>query len=107
MGELEADQIVEFGRQKEQFFLKEAALVRTIDGLLSFLEDLEYEQLALAVASSGSRSRVHFLLERLDLKKFFQAVVTGDEVEQGKPHPAVFLKAAQQLGIDPPRVDCI
>ena len=27
-------------------------------------------------------------------------VVTGDEVEQGKPHPAVFLRAAQQLGMD-------
>jgi len=104
MGELEADQIVEYGQQKDQYFLEEAALVRTIDGLLSFLEDLEYEQLALAVASSGSRSRVDFLLERLDLKKFFQAVVTGDEVEQGKPHPAVFLRAAQQLRIDPPEL---
>jgi len=101
MGELEADQIFEYGQQKERFFLEEAALVQTIDGLLSFLEDLEDEQLALAVASSGSRSRVHFLLERLDLKKFFQAVVTGDEVEQGKPHPAVFLKAAQHLAVDP------
>jgi beta-phosphoglucomutase len=101
MGELEANQVVEYGQQKEQFFLQEAALVRTIDGLLSFLEDLEYEQLPLAVASSGSRSRVDFLLERLDLKKFFQAVVTGDEVEQGKPHPAVFLKAAQHLAVDP------
>ena len=38
MGELEADKIVEYGQQKEQFFLEEAALVRTIYGLLSFLE---------------------------------------------------------------------
>jgi beta-phosphoglucomutase len=101
MGELEAEQIVEYGHRKEQFFRDEAAHVRTIDGLLSFLEDLEYEQLALAIASSGSRSRVHFLLDRLDLKKRFRVVITGDEVEQGKPHPAVFLRTAQQLGVDP------
>jgi beta-phosphoglucomutase family hydrolase len=101
MGELDADQTVEYGHRKEQFFRDEAAHVRTIDGLLGFLEDLEYEQLALAIASSGSRSRVHFLLDRLDLKKLFRVVITGDEVELGKPHPAVFLRAAQQLGVDP------
>jgi len=101
MGELDADQIVEYGRRKEQIFRDEAAHVRTIDGLRSFLEDLEFEQLALAIASSGSRSRIHFLLDMLDLKKLFRVVITGDEVEQGKPHPAVFLRAAQQLGVDP------
>ncbi len=101
MGELDADQIVEYGHRKEQFFRDEAAHVRTIDGLLGFLEDLKYEQLALAVASSGSRTRVDFLLDRLDLKKLFQVVITGDEVEHGKPHPAVFLTAAQHLGMDP------
>jgi len=101
MGELDADQIVEFGHRKEQFFRDEAAHVRTIDGLLGFLGDIEFQQVALAIASSGSRSRVDFLLERLDLQKFFQVVITGDEVEQGKPHPAVFLRAAQQMGVDP------
>ncbi|HKM82646.1 MAG TPA: HAD family phosphatase [Terriglobia bacterium] len=99
MGELDADQLVEYGHRKERFFHDEAAQVRTIDGLLGFLQDLENEQLALAIASSGSRSRVDFLLDRLDLKKRFRVVVTGDEVQQGKPHPAVFLKAAQQLGV--------
>ena len=101
MGELDADQIVEFGHRKEQFFRDEAAHVRTIDGLLGFLGDIEFQQVALAIASSGSRSRVDFLLERLDLQEFFQVVITGDEVEQGKPHPAVFLRAAQQMGVDP------
>jgi beta-phosphoglucomutase len=101
MGELDRDQIVEYGHRKEQFFRDEAAHVRTIDGLRKFLEGLEFEQLALAIASSGSRSRVHLLLDMLDLKKLFRVVITGDEVEQGKPHPAVFLRAAQQLGMDP------
>jgi beta-phosphoglucomutase family hydrolase len=104
MGELDAHQIVEYGHRKEQFFRNEAASVRTIDGVLDFLEGLKFEKLALAVASSGSRSRVDFLLDMLDLKKFFQVVITGDEVEQGKPHPAVFLAAARHLGIDPPEL---
>ncbi len=101
MGELDADQIVEYGLRKEQCFREEAAHVRTAEGLLDFLEDLKFEQLALAIASSGSKSRIHFLLDGFDWKKYFRVVVTGDEVEQGKPHPAVFLKAAHQLGVDP------
>lgn len=104
MGELDADQIVEYGHRKEQFFRDEATHVRTINGLLSFLEDLEHEQLALAIASSGSRTRVDFLLDRLDLKELFRVVITGDEIGPGKPDPAIFLAAAHHLGIDPPEL---
>jgi len=100
MGAMEADQMTEYGLRKEQFFRDEAAHVRMADGLLDFLESLQSGQLALAVASSGSKSRIHFLLDQFDLRKYFGVVITGNEVEQGKPHPGVFLKAAYQLGMD-------
>jgi beta-phosphoglucomutase len=101
LGELDAEKIAEYGHRKEQFFRDEAADVRTIGGLLGFLEKLEAAQLFLGIASSGSRGRVDFLLDRLGLKKYFGAVVTADEVAQGKPHPAVFLKVAERLQTDP------
>ena len=90
----------EYGLQKEQCFREEVTHVRIADGLLGFLEDLASEQLSVAIASSGSKSRIHFLVDRFGLDKFFRVIVTGDEVEQGKPDPAVFLKAADQLGVD-------
>jgi HAD superfamily hydrolase (TIGR01509 family) len=93
--------MISYGHRKEQFFRDEAGDVQTVDGLLSLLDDLEGAGVAIGVASSGSRSRVNFLLERLDLKKYFQAVVTGDEVKNGKPDPSVFLRAAQTLQKDP------
>jgi beta-phosphoglucomutase len=101
MGDLDADQIVEYGLRKEQCFRDEVTHVRMADGLIGFLEDLQSEQLALAIASSGSKSRILFLLDRFGLRKYFREIVAGNEVEQGKPHPAVFLRAAQQLGVDP------
>jgi beta-phosphoglucomutase len=101
LGELDAEKMAEYGRRKEQFFRDEAANVRTIKGVPKFLENMEEAKLALGIASSGSRARVDFLLERLNLKKHFGAVVTGDEVAQGKPHPAVFLKAAERLRTNP------
>src|SRR5260370_762574 len=101
LGDLDAELIIIYGRRKEQFFRDEAGEVQTVDGLLSFLEDLEDAGVAMGVASSGSKSRVSFLLDRLDLTKYFQVVVTGDEVKKGKPDPSIFLTAAQALEEDP------
>ena len=101
LGELDADKFVEYGRRKEQFFREGAADVRTIKGVPKLLENLQEGQVTLGIASSGSRARVNFLLEQLDLKRYFGAVVTGDEVAHGKPHPAVFLKAAERLQTNP------
>ena len=100
-GRIDEDKIIQYGRRKEEIFRDEAVNVQAIEGVLNFLEDLDSAQLPMGVASSGSRTRVDFLLRQLDLKKRFRVVVTADEVAHGKPDPAVFLKAAQDLQIHP------
>jgi beta-phosphoglucomutase len=101
LGELTSEELFNYGHQKEEIFRDEAAQVTTIEGLLDFLQELEAAQIVLSVASSGSRSRVEFLMQQLGLRHRFQVIVTGDEVEEGKPDPAVFLRAAERLRIDP------
>jgi beta-phosphoglucomutase-like phosphatase (HAD superfamily) len=51
----------------------------------------------MAVASSGSSGRVHFILDRLGIQEHFSTVVTGDDVHHGKPNPEIFWKAAELL----------
>ena len=104
LGDLDSKLMIESGHRKEQFFRDEAAAVQTIDGLVGFLEDLADSHVASAIASSGSGSRVNFLLDRLNLKKHFRVVITGDDVERGKPDPAIFLRAAQNLQLAPPEL---
>ena len=101
LGDLHSDQLVEYGHRKEQLFRDEAADVQAVEGVPAFLKDLKEAGLALAVASSATRSRVNFLLDRLELKRYFRAIVTVYDVENGKPHPAVFLRAARELRISP------
>lgn len=101
LGELDAEKIGEYAHRKEQLFRDDARHVRTIKGVTKFLKNLEETRLTLGIASSGSRTRVDFLLDHLDLKKYFGAVVTGDEVPHGKPDPDVFLKAAERLRTNP------
>jgi beta-phosphoglucomutase len=100
LGELSAEEIRRFGHKKEVFFQHEAAELKTIRGVEEFLEDLGREPLRLAVASAGSRSRVHYVLDQLRLQPYFDAVVAGDDVTLGKPDPAIFMLASARLGVD-------
>jgi HAD superfamily hydrolase (TIGR01509 family) len=52
-----------------------------------------------AVASSTKRRLVERNLEKLGLRPYFDAVVGGEDVRMGKPHPDIFLKAAGMLGL--------
>jgi beta-phosphoglucomutase len=51
-----------------------------------------------AVASSAPPANIDVLIEVLGLTELFQATVSAEEVPHGKPHPDVFLRAAEKLG---------
>jgi HAD superfamily hydrolase (TIGR01509 family) len=104
LGELSADELREYGRRKEELFREEAMDLQPTGGLNSFLEELRAAGLLLSVASSGSKSRVGYVLDRLHLTRLFQAVITGDDVLVGKPNPEIFQLAASAMGCGPSEV---
>jgi HAD superfamily hydrolase (TIGR01509 family) len=63
------------------------------------LKELRQMSLRLAVATSSVGASARPFLDRHHLKSFFDVVVTGDEVEQGKPAPDIYLRTAEKLGI--------
>src|SRR6478735_10951959 len=65
------------------------------------LEQLREMKLSLAVATSSVSASARPLLDRTGIRSLFSVVVTGDEVQQGKPHPDIYLLAAKKLGISP------
>ena len=65
------------------------------------LEQLREMKLPLAVATSSMSASARPLLDRTGIRSLFSVVVTGDEVQQGKPHPDIYLRAAKKLGISP------
>lgn len=71
-----------------------------LDGLLSLLESRGVRK---AVATSTERGQAVDQLGGLGLLERFEVIATGDEVENGKPAPDLFLLAAERLGIEPSR----
>jgi HAD superfamily hydrolase (TIGR01509 family) len=61
------------------------------------LEELRQMNLRLAVATSSVGASARPFLERHNLTAFFDVIVTGDEIERGKPHPDIYLRAAEKL----------
>lgn len=64
-----------------------------------------YGKIPLAVASGGERTVLEATLATIKLRKFFDTVVSIDDVQSGKPEPDLFLLASEKMGIDPK--DCI
>ena len=70
-------------------------------GLIQVLERLRKCGLRMAVATSSRRAIAEEYLINANIYKFFDLLVCGDEVEYGKPHPEIFIQAAQKLNLQP------
>ena len=100
LGDLSQEQIKSCGAEKERLFRARAGELRMVCGIDQFLAQVEAAGLPIALATSGSRARVEYTLERFDLRGRFCAIVTGDDVPKGKPDPAIFHLAARGMQID-------
>jgi HAD superfamily hydrolase (TIGR01509 family) len=107
LGKLNDKQLDDYGRQKEAFFREESKNIEAIAGVRELLQKLTLASFPLAVASCGTRGRVNQLLEQLDLRTYFQVVITGDDVKDGKPDPSIFLLAAERYGVAPKDSLCL
>jgi HAD superfamily hydrolase (TIGR01509 family) len=65
------------------------------------LEQLVEMKVPLAIATSSVSASAHPFLERTGIRSLFGVVVTGDEVQRGKPHPDIYLRTSKKLGIPP------
>ncbi len=78
----------------------EALTPKDVDeDVLSTLKALKEKGIKLALGS-GSKN-ASFIIERIGVKDFFDAIVDGSMITHSKPNPEVFLLAAQKLGLEP------
>jgi beta-phosphoglucomutase len=75
-----------------------------MDGAVELIEALAADGFAIAVGSSGPPENIQLTLEKLGCAKHVGAIVTGADVQRGKPDPQVFQLAAERLGL--PAASC-
>lgn len=93
---------VEFDREASELqikFMKEQ--FENNSDLVNLMKNLKEKNLKLAVATSSFKGRAEKILSLLGIRDYFDVVVTMEDVTNHKPHPDVFLKAAEGLGVSP------
>jgi beta-phosphoglucomutase family hydrolase len=96
------EQAIQVGMEKEVRYRKYFCdKVRPMPGLLDLLRAARSASLKLGIATSAPPQNVSFVLGSLGLLDFFDAVVNGEEIANGKPAPDIFLKAADRLNVSP------
>lgn len=103
---LTVDQVRRIDEEKEAAYRELIrGMVPLSIGVREALSGLRSAGYALAVATSGPRENVELVLHETGLSEWFQATVSGFDVERGKPAPDCFLLAAQRLRVPP--CDCV
>lgn len=71
------------------------------EGAYAFLELLKEKGIKLGVATSNSKDLAMLSLKNHKIDSFFETIRTSCEVDRGKPHPDVYLQAAEDLEVKP------
>ena len=72
--------------------------LQLIDGVLDLIKDYHNNNLTLVLASSASMGTIDSVFSRFDLDRYFLTKLSGADLKASKPHPEIFIKAAQVSG---------
>jgi HAD superfamily hydrolase (TIGR01509 family) len=103
---LTEEAITQHGANKEALYRDMIGPVlreKLVPGIVEFLS--RHIDWPMAVATNAEAANVHFVLQSANLAHFFRGIVDGSQAVRPKPHPDVFLKAAELLGENPR--DCV
>ncbi|MEY4486813.1 MAG: hypothetical protein RL440_1349 [Bacteroidota bacterium] len=87
---------------KNDFYLESIQDLNQSDllpGVLDLLKAAKTKGIQLGVGSSSKNA--NFILDKLQIRSYFEVVIDGNGVKDPKPHPEVFLNGASALGLDP------
>ncbi len=87
-------------RIKVQTEINLSKQISLFEGAQELLEDLD-GKIKVALASMNQREFIDHMLKEKRIQKFFNVILTANEINKPKPDPEIFLKTAQQLGVKP------
>lgn len=70
---------------------------QTIEGVYKFLQLLSQNNIPMAIYSGALRSEIELVLDKADLRSFFEVIISAEQVKKGKPHPEGFILALEKL----------
>lgn len=97
--------IASLAEERREIFRAGLGDVKPLPGVSDLLDAIEEDGTPIAVATSSEKRNGHAIIEAAGLADRFPVFVTRTDVARGKPHPDLFLRAAELLGFD--SEDCV
>jgi len=101
-GDVSREQIAKISNEKEIIYrVSFRPVIKEIVGLTELLKALGAEAVPCAAASNSPKANVDMVLDKLNIRNYFDVVINNEQVERGKPDPEILLAAAAKLGLRP------
>jgi len=105
-GRFTMEEKTSMGFEKEKKYQEDfRPYLKLINGLEEFLKLSDRNQIKMAVGSAAIMFNIKFVIDGLNIRDYFSALVSADDVKISKPHPETFLKCAEEMGMEPG--DCL
>jgi len=92
------EELVSSKRKHFKYLFENDDSLTLIEGVLNIIKDYYNNGLKLIVASSASMPNINRIFERFNLNQYFCGKFSGADLKQSKPHPEIFVKAAEHTG---------
>jgi HAD superfamily hydrolase (TIGR01509 family) len=92
-------------RKYFKYYFYHDADFNLLPGVKSLIENFFENNIKLVLASSASIITINMVFEKFDLEKYFIGKISGDELKESKPHPEIFLIAAEVA--NEPKQNCM
>ena len=99
---LSEDEIEAIGDEKEADYRRRIGQsIKPLPGVVELMEGLSSAGFRQALVSSAPMESIRLILGSLGIEKYFQSILSGEDVAEGKPNPQGYLVAANRLGVVP------
>lgn len=96
------DVVLGVAKQKQKILVDDGAkYITALPGASELIDTLAQHKVPMAIASSARASAIALAMKSIGIAGKINVIVSADDVTLGKPHPEIFLKAAEKLGIPP------
>ena len=97
-----ADEMKELSFEKERRYQTEFLPHLTLlPGLIEFLDKAHKAGIVMGIGSAAIPFNIDFVLDNLNIRHYFKAIVSADDVTISKPHPETYLSLAKLLAVEP------
>jgi len=93
--------LVGIKRDRFKYLFENDNSLTLIEGVLDLVKDYHFNGMSLVLASSASMDNINRIFKRFDLDQYFKAKISGADLKASKPHPEIFIRAAELSGHQP------